>query len=447
MLTIASALNAVVLGNVICGSTPALAQRESARTLAFSSEDHYSSHFRAFASAPRSHSREFTAFLAASNLQLPNASDSATQNCQLLPATQTYGVGRLAADIQPNTLAPFAASLPPFTAADADTAVDSYIKAFVTPKGDGSFIKGDQNGGDPGFWQEIEQIEGIEDANDRTHGKYNGQVSALLNGFVAAHGSDWSYNIYNDDISWATMAFTRGYLATKNKQFLTIAKSNFDTMFARAWNPANGALYWTTDKTSYNSCIECPAGVAAYMLSLALKDQRYTAKAQSLYTWEKANLVDSSTGAVWDAINVAGKIGTWSSTYNQGTFIGLADDLGHTAIAEQSADYMMHHIGSQTPNGTCLMPEYGSGGDNNAGLNSIGLRWVAKFMKVRHLQSRYLPWLQMNANTAWNIRRTSDNLSWDQWLHPTPDGVLHSWDCINSVVALQVTPPASILGK
>ena len=86
------------------------------------------------------------------------------------------------------------------------------------------------------------------------------------------------------------------------------------------------------------------------------------------------------------------------------------------------------------------MPEYGSGGDNNSGLNSIGLRWISRFMKDHRLQSDYLPWLQANADTAWSVRRTSDDLSWDQWLHPTPDGVLHSWDCINSVVALQVTP-------
>ncbi len=124
-----------------------------------------------------------------------------------------------------------------FTSADADTAVNAYLKTFVRPTETGSFIKGDQNGGDPGFWQEIEQIEGIEDANDRTGGTYNTQVTALLNGFVKAHGSKWSDNIYNDDIAWAVIAYTRGYQATGNTEFRTIAQSNFDMMFARAWNP------------------------------------------------------------------------------------------------------------------------------------------------------------------------------------------------------------------
>jgi len=327
------------------------------------------------------------------------------------------------------------------TRTDADTAVKAYLKAFVRPNGTGSFIKGDQNGGDPGFWQEIEEIEGIEDANDRAGGAYKTEVAALLNGFSKAHGTNWSDNIYNDDICWAVIAYTRGYRATGNTAFRTIAKSNFDRMFARAWNPARGTLYWTTKNTSYNSCIECPAGIAACLLSRALRDDSYLSKAQDLFAWEKTHLFDASTGAVQDAVDTRGRVGTWSSTYNQGTFVGLANFLGDTASAKLAADYTRDHLGKPTASGCQIMPEYGAGGGNNSGLNSIGLRWIAKFMQDRRLQSAYLPWLQANADTAWAVRRAEDNLSWCQWLQQTPSGVLHSWDCINSVVALQVTLP------
>ena len=339
----------------------------------------------------------------------------------------------------PATTAP----APTFTAADADTIVNAYLKAFVRPRGKGAFIKGDQNGGDPGFWQEIEEIEGIEDANDRAGGAYKSQVASLLNGFVDAHTANWANNIYNDDISWGVIAFTRGYQATGDTTFRDIARQNFDLMYARAWDPTKAALYWTTKNTSYNSCIECPAGIASCLLSEALHDDSYRTRAQTLFAWEKANLLDKTTGAVWDAVDTGGKIGTWSSTYNQGTFVGLANFLGDTDSARLAADYTMNHLGKRTDSGRLIMPEYGSGGDNNSGLNSIGLRWISKFMKDRHLQKRYLEWLQANADTAWSGRRTSDNLSWCQWLHPTPEGVLHSWDCINSVVALQVALPAS----
>ena len=333
-----------------------------------------------------------------------------------------------------------AAARPASAISPADAAVNAYLQAFVRTTGTGAFIKGDQNGGDPGFWQEVEQIEGIEDANDRTGGAYKSQVAALLNGFIKAHGTDWSDNIYNDDISWAAIAYTRGYLATGNGTFLTIAKNNFDRMFARAWDPARGTLFWTTKNTSYNSCIECPAGIASYLLSRALHDGSYLSKAQDLFAWEKTHLFNASSGAVSDAVDTSGKVGTWASTYNQGTFVGLADFLGDTSDAKLAADYTMNHLGKPDSSGYMIMPEYGSGGGNNSGLNSIGLRWIAKFMKDRRLQDTYKGWLQANANTAWNVRRTSDDLSWCQWLQPTPGGVLHSWDCINSVVVLQVTP-------
>ena len=333
------------------------------------------------------------------------------------------------------------AALPPFTRADADAAVDAYLKTFVASRGNSSFIKGDQNGGDPGFWQEIEEIEGIEDANDRTGGKYNKQVAALLNGFTRAHGIDWSNNEYNDDIAWAVIAFTRGYTATGNTTFRAIAQNNFDLMFARAWNPEKQTLFWKTDNKSYNSCIACPAGIAACLLSEALKNPDYKNKAKKLLAWEKATLFDAKTGAVLDSISTDGRMNKWSSTYNQGTFVGLANFLGDTESAKKAATYTMEHLGKETGNSYRIMPEYGAGGENNSGLNSIGLRWIAKFMKERGLQSTYLEWLQANANTAWSVRRTSDNLSWCQWQQPTPDGVLHSWDCINTVVALQVTPP------
>jgi len=323
--------------------------------------------------------------------------------------------------------------------ADADLAVNAYLKAFVRPNGGGSFIKGDENGGDPGFWQEVEEIEGIEDANDRSGGAYKAQVAELLNGFSKAHSTNWSDNIYNDDIAWAVIAYTRGYQATGNVAFRTIARDNFDLMFTRAWNPEKGCLYWTTKNTSFNSCIECPAGIASYLLGKALDDTSYITKAQNLFTWEKANLFDKSTGAIWDAVNVAGRIGTWSSTYNQGTFVGLANFLGDVDSAKLAATYTMNHLGKHDAAGVEIMPEYGAGGGNNAGLNSIGLRWISRFMKDHNLQDTYMGWLQTNATTAWNVRRASDNLSWCQWLHPTPDGVLHSWDCINTVVALQVT--------
>ena len=329
-----------------------------------------------------------------------------------------------------------------FTGADADTAVNAYLKAFVRTDGNGAFIKGKQDGGKTGFWQEVEQIEGILDANDRTGGAYKAQVVALLNGFTKTHGLNWANNKFNDDIAWAVIAYTRGYGATGDKKFLNIAQSNFDMMFARAWDPAKGTLFWTTDNKSYNSCIECPAGIAAFLLSKALNDSSYETRARNLYNWNKAHLFNAETGAVLDSVGTDGKFNNWSSTYNQGTFVGLANFLGETATAKLAADYTMNKMGQANASGFMIMPQYQSDGGDLAGFHSIGLRWISRFMKDNKMEATYLPWLQANADAAWEMRRTSDNLGWNRWLEPTPpDDVLHSWDAISTVVALQVVPP------
>ncbi len=102
-------------------------------------------------------------------------------------------------------------------------------------------------------------IEAVEDANDRTGGTYSSMITSLLNGFSVNNGTSWSSNMYNDDICWACIAYLRGYQATGNTTFRTIAKSNFDMMYARAWdNTFGGGLWWTTEKGGKNACVNGP---------------------------------------------------------------------------------------------------------------------------------------------------------------------------------------------
>ena len=332
-----------------------------------------------------------------------------------------------------------------FTTADADTLMNAYNNAFYVGNGGNGYFKGTQSGGDPGFWQQAEEIEVVEDANDRTGGGYRDMITSLLNGFSSQKGTDWSGNGYNDDIAWACIAYLRGYQATGNTTFRNIAKSNYDMMYARAWNTSflGGGLWWLSpNNNSKNSAVEGSAAIAAYLLYQTLNDSSYLTKAKNIFNWQKANLFNPNTGAVYDSINTSGNINYWSSTYNQGTFIGAADYLGDTASATLAANFTMYNMGEINGSGYEIMPQYGTG-NNNSGFNSIGIRWIAKFMKDHGLQNTYLGWLQANANAALSIRQTSDNLSWCQWLQQTPSGTMNSWDCASSAGALQVVPAGS----
>ena len=262
-------------------------------------------------------------------------------------------------------------------------------------------------------------------------------ITNLLNGFLSHNGYNWpNYTPYNDDIMWAVMAFARGGVDTGQTNYCLIAKTNFDACFARASdNVLGGGLWWNTDKGGKNACINGPGAIAAYLLYQIYGDTNYLTKSTNMYAWERSVLFNPSTGAIYDSIGTDGSINYWSSTYNQGTFIGAAHFLGQTNDAALAANYTMMNM-----SGGGILPEYGIAG-NNSGFNAIFLRWMTRYMKNRNLQGIYEPWLQLNAAAAWNLRR-ADNLSWCQWFHPSAIGTnYYAWDCISSFAALQAADP------
>ncbi|HEY1790520.1 MAG TPA: glycoside hydrolase family 76 protein, partial [Verrucomicrobiae bacterium] len=336
-----------------------------------------------------------------------------------------------------------------FTFTDATNAFNAYNNAFynVFSSGKAHYIYNETNpaSGATYFWGEAEEIEGALDAYEHApNANYQSMLTQLINGFSKGNGTNWSGNAYNDDIMWACIAYLRGYQDTGNAAFLSIAKTNFDLVYARGWDMLfGGGLYWSTAKAQKNACVNGPAAIVASLLYQSLGDTSYLAKAQNIFNWEKSVLYNSTNGAIYDNINTSGTIDTWSSTYNQGTFVGAADFLGDITNGMLASTYTMNNLGSPNSNGYNIMIEYGPD-NNNSGFNGIGIRWIAKFMKDRNFQFLYLPWLQANAEAAWNIRRTSDNVSWCQWLLPTPaTSNLLSWDCISSLVAMQVVPASS----
>ena len=328
-----------------------------------------------------------------------------------------------------------------YSSRDASTIFSSYNTAFYSVNGTNGYFKDTQTGGIAYFWGQAEMIECVIDVWDWSNNpSCQGMITNLLNGFLKNNGSSWSYNIYNDDILWAVIAFARGGQATGRSNYCQIARSNFDTCYARAWDAKlGGGLYWRTDNASKNACVNGPGAIAAYLLYQIYGDTNYLAKAASIYAWERSTLFNPTTGAIYDNIGTNGVISTWASTYNQGTFIGAANFLGLTNDAKLAANYAMMNL-----SGGGILPEYGIAG-NNSGFNAIFLRWMNRFMRNRNLQSIYRPWLQFNAAAAWNQRRLQDNLSWCQWTQPSPPGTnFYSWDCISSFSMLQAADPTQI---
>lgn len=322
----------------------------------------------------------------------------------------------------------------------ADNAFNAYNFHFYVSNHGFGYYKQDTDGGRSHFWVRAEQIEMIEDAYDRTHSPATRRmIDEAIAGFVHGHGADWTTNIYNDDIMWMTIACARAFQDTGESEYRTLAKHNFDAVYARGCDDAlGGGLYWSTDKQSKNACVNGPAAIAACLLSEICNDKSYLAKAQGLYAWERSALF-SNNGAVHDNQRVSGHLGRKTFTYNEGTFIGAADLLwkltGNTnylADASLAANFTRHVLSWDS-----TLPAYGSG--DAAGFNGIFMRWTARFLTDSGQWPQFYGWMSLNADAAWRVRR-ADNLSWQEWSSPTPSGTLESWNCSDTVVALQVVP-------
>lgn len=328
------------------------------------------------------------------------------------------------------------------TAADADTLFAAHTKAFYQEKDGRAWFKESTDGGKVSYWMRAEQMEMVLDAYERTKNPQQlVMFTNLFRGFLADHGTNWGHNDFNDDIMWMVIACTRGHLLSGNPDFRSVAKLNFDLCHARAASPdLGGGLWWKVDNKSKNACVVAPGAIAAFLMGQATGDSSYFTIATNLFLWERATLFDAQTGRVSDNISTNGRVNRTSWTYNQGTFVGIANLLGYTNEARLASLFTMNELCKDG-----YLPPAGERNDGG-GFNGIGVRWIARFMKDRGEQATFLPWLQKNAEAAWQARRASDNLSWCRWPQPTPSGRRYSWGCSSAVVTLQVVPPSDAQG-
>ena len=201
------------------------------------------------------------------------------------------------------------------------------------------------------YWPQAHAIDVITDAYERTHDKKYYKLYDLWwqgmprYNFGArqgrhAHDDPW-WNPYVDDMEWHCLALIRIYQATKQVRYLNRAREIYDNFIWSQWSPEDeepwhGGITWKTDvRRSKNACSNGPAAIiAARLAGLASVDaanskskDEYLDQAQRIYRWEKEYLWNPENGAIYDNMNQDGRLGRFSLSYNQGTFIGAAVEL------------------------------------------------------------------------------------------------------------------------
>jgi predicted alpha-1,6-mannanase (GH76 family) len=326
----------------------------------------------------------------------------------------------------------FAAPASAVTPADADNAFAALNKVYWDP--DIKFFRKEERGTEQqgtekaDFWFEAQLWDTVMDQFDRTgSADVKRQISDIYDGFVKEY-PDWTTNMYNDDIMWWAIACTRAYKITGEQRYLTKAKASFDYVYDNFRDDKfGGGLYWINRRTSKNSCLNSPAVIAAVRLSTLLKDASYLEKAKSLYAWQKKTLTDG-TGKVFDSIRVGRsgypRIGRFSLTYNQGTFIGAAALLYQRTKDKTYLDDAIK-TAEWTKDNLCVTDRHilrDEGQGNGGAFKGIFVRYM-KLLIHDCGRTEFLQRMQANADAAWGNRRKADDIMGNDWTSPAPSKI------------------------
>lgn len=240
------------------------------------------------------------------------------------------------------------------------------------------------------YWPQAHAMDVIIDAYMRTGDKKYKNIYPLwwqgaptYNFANKMNPKDPWWNVFVDDMEWMALTQIRMWESTGKKLYIEKARQMYDDYIWTTWGPEDespwyGGITWKTDvDKSKNACSNGPAALIAARLyrfyneaklKNGKKREAYLNEAIKIYTWEKNILFDKKTGAIYDNINIHGKIDKhWIFTYNIGTFMGAAHELylitgdkQYLADAALAANYVIENMSGN--NGALDNATSGDGG-------------------------------------------------------------------------------------
>lgn len=286
------------------------------------------------------------------------------------------------------------------------------------------------------FWDYAEIFEIIEDLYEVTGDKkYFAQFSEMYDYIIEKYTADWEDNPFNDDIMWLVIATARAYLYTGEEKYLALAKHNFDKTYARSVSDdLGGGLFWRIEKQCKNTCVNCPAAIAAGFLAKATGDDSYYDKLFVCLDWTVRMMMEEN-GKIKDSINMDGRVGPEDYTYNQGTFIGACTmyyektgDRTYLDYAEKTASYVKN-VKYQNS----IMDDEDFGNDQ-PGFKGIMSRYLRRLADVNG-DTELRDWLRKNGEACWENRNKKGIMS-TQLAHKLPDDA--DYDVFSASAAMGV---------
>lgn len=314
-----------------------------------------------------------------------------------------------------------------FNAAVRDDMMDGFLRQYYHDATVGHVLGGG------GWWGDAEMFETILDAFATTGDlRYKEIFHELYINFLKRNGTDWSGNEFNDDITWMVLACLRAYKYFGVADYLEKGRDNYTRMYNRA-RQRFGTLIWKQsqdNKLATNSCINCPATVAACYLGQLTGDESWYEKALSIYAGQRKLLFNANTGEVWDCRgwksdgSMESDFNHWVSTYNQGTMLGAAValyDYTKDPMYLNDAKKVYERSRDHLTNGQKIISVCQTINGDLCGFKGILMRYVRTYAESQRLEEPML-WLEKNAWHAYQ-NRNSGGVVWSAWLSKTTENL------------------------
>lgn len=337
---------------------------------------------------------------------------------------------------------------------DSNAMYDSFNTAFLMTSGsDAYYVHALDSTAADITWSASLDILGAADAYEVTgDSDKKTLVNNLLVTWLQNTEPPWSWDGWNDDIGWFTLALIRGYQVTGNHDFLNQAVYGFEYAFGRGWDTQfnNGGIweenpsYAAKENPPKTPCKSALAndslGKVACYLYQSTHNVTYLDAAKQIYSWVWNHLYEPSTGQINTCVYENGTIDGSTAVYSQGTWLDFANLLfeitGDVDYYNDATDILNFGMKSLTVNGIF---------SNNASyLNTWAdemARGVGHFVRDSHLWGTYYSWMVENANSILENKVSNIGLTWNAWDQATPDDTaLTANNFVSALAWLQYTP-------
>lgn len=260
-------------------------------------------------------------------------------------------------------------------------------------------------------WPQAHAMDVMIDAYNRTgDSKYSDLFDKWYVGIKAKNGGSYWNNFY-DDMEWIALTMIRLYEVTDENKYLETSQEMWNEI-KTGWNDyAGGGIAWTHDRLwSKNACSNGPAALIAARLYRINGNQEDLDWAVNIYKWERENLFNPATGAIYDNVNgETGELSTLSLSYNQGTFLGAAYELykitgeeSYLKDARKAANFGISNSSMIDTGNNLLRDE----GDGDGGLfKGIFMRYYVQLIMEPNLdpiyKKKFITFFNNNAEILW----------------------------------------------